>query len=478
MYTLSFNAKNNNMKKSTKILLIIFIIFFIPSLVMGRYIIMGIKPIDNKLVLDFDVKGIIAIVLSVISSIFGTILYFRFLSSLTVDKVLFFTSVPLLMVYGLILFLLAQLNSLNNDLANSVKNILNITKENTYNSILWAVLVTIIFILLLFFNYFLICKPITKVEKIISRLGDGKVREEKLNIGGGKQFSNIEHGLNKINNNYRQKDNSLKKVSLETKKFVPKQFFKFLGKSNITELELGNQVKKRAITMSVKLLQSKEQNLSLEENFNILNSYLHLIAPLVRKFGGFIDKYLGDGIIAVFGKSEDGVNCAHAISRAIRIKNRQNKSLPNIIERIGIMSGEVIFGIIGEEERKIPTIVSDVTTSLDKIDRISKFMSINVVFTKSVMDDLPLNYRLNYRYIGSINIEENKDILIFEDLDVYPRDIVEKLLKTKGVFERGVLAYEKEEYEKAIKGFEDCLKYFSSDRASYIYYNKTKEKIE
>lgn len=478
MYIIYSNEENKNMKKSTKILLIIFILFFIPSLVMGRYIIEGIKPVDNKITFNFDVKGIIAIILIVISSIFGTILYFRFLSSLSMDKVLFFTSVPLVIIYGLILFLLAELNSLNNDFANSVKSILNITQENTYNTILWAVLITIIFIVLLFINYLIICKPVTKVEKIVSRLGDGKVKEEKLNIGGGKQFSNIEHGLNKINNNYKEKDNTLKKVSLETKKFVPKQFFRFLGKNNITELELGNQVKKKAVTMSVKLIQIKENtNLSLEENFNIINSYLNLISPLIRKFGGFIDKYLGDGVLAVFGRSEDGVDCAHAISRAIRIKNRQNKTLPNIDGRISMMSGEVIFGIVGEEERKIPTIISDITSNLEKIDQICKYMSISVVFTKNIIDDLPLNYRLNYRYIGSINIGENRDLLMYEDLDIYPRDVSEKLIKTKGVFENAILEYENEEFRKAIILFEEALKYFPNDRACYIYYNKCKEKV-
>ena len=41
-------------------------------------------------------------------------------------------------------------------------------------------------------------------------------------------------------------------------------------------------------------------SMSLEENFNFINAILNLISPLIRRYNGFVDKYLGDGIMAVF----------------------------------------------------------------------------------------------------------------------------------------------------------------------------------
>ena len=479
MNTKMYLAKNRNMKKSTKILLIIYIIFLIPSIVLGGSIFQGIKPAENGFIFDFDVKGIIALVLMGISIILGFILYFKFLVSLTVDKMLFFSILPLIIFYGVSVFLLAELNYLDNDTANSLKTILNISSESLYNTILWTVLVSIVFIVIIFFTFIFACRPLNKVEHIISRLGDGKVKQDRLTIGGGKQFQVIEHGLNKINNNYKEKDNSLKKVNLETQKFIPKQFFKFLGKNNITELELGNQITKKACTMSVKLEGIKDNNmLSLEESFQMLNSYLNVIAPIVRKFGGFVDKYLGSGIIAVFNKSENAINCAQVLVRAIEVKNRQNKTLPNVQQRISIISGDVIFGVVGEEERKIPTIVSDITSDLEKLDEICKLMGMKVIFTKMVLDDLPLNYRINYRFIGSINISENREIMLYENLDVYPRDIFLPLKRTKKIFEKGVIDYNNQNYNECLDIFTSILRIVPNDKASYIYFNKSKEKID
>ena len=471
-------AKNKGMKKSTKILLIIYIIILVPALIFGKYIFQAIEATGNTFNFNFNLYSIIGLVLNLIAMIFGTILFFLFINSLSFDKAIFFSSLPLIIVYGAVMFMLAQLSTYQNQTAKTVSNLLNITADNQYNTVLWAILITLVFVIALFFNYLFLCKPVGKVEKIVNRLSDGRVREEKLRVGGVKQFHNIEYGLNKINNNYREKDKSLKAIKLEAKKFVPKQFFKFLGKNNISELELGNQVKKNATTMLVKLVGvSKGDNMSLEESFNFVNSYVHVVSPLVRKFNGFIDKYLGEGLLAVFGSPQDALDCSHAMSRAINIKNRQNKTLPNVDLRVSIINGEVVFGVIGEEEHKIPTIVSDIVVSLEKFDNIASLISARVVFSKHVLDSLPLGYKFAYRHVGEVSLHENVESLVFEDIEVYPRDKSSLMIKTKHAFEKGVMFYSNGEYEKACSFFEEVLQTNSADKCAYIYFNKSKDKI-
>lgn len=478
MYTNLPFAKNKGMRKSTKVLLILFVLTFIPAIVLGGSVFKGIIPTDNGFSFNFEVKGIIAIVLMVVSSIFGFVLFYRFIMAQPMANAIFFSSLPLMLIYGALIFLLVDLSAFENDTARAVRTILNISPDNAYNTVLWAILLTIIFILIMFFNFFILCKPMGKVEKIVARLGDGRVKETKLKIGGGKQFNNIEHGLNKINNNIRNQANLVKQANLETQKFIPKQFFRFLGKNNIAELELGNKVRKNATVMSVRLvgIESSKQ-MSLEENFNFLNSYLNVISPIIRRFGGFVDKYFGEGILAVFGRAENALDCAHSVARAIEVKNRQNKSLPKVNERISIMTNQVIFGIVGDEERKIPTIVSSITKEIDKVDQICKMMHCKVVFTDRMLDNLPLSYKFVYRHIGVVTFNENERTLLFEDLEVLPRDQCSKMLKSKAIFERGVLNYENGQYEEACRSFGEALKIAPNDKGCYVYYNNAKEKL-
>lgn len=479
MHTILPFAKNKGMRKSTKILLVLFVLTLVPSIVLGRFIFEGITPTENGFTFNFEIKGIIAIVLMVISNVLGFVLFFRFIMSRPMSQAIFFSSLPLMIGYGVSLFLLAQISNFETDTARSVRSLLNLSPENAYNTILWAILITIIFVILNFLNFFLLCKPLGKVEKIVSRLGDGKVRSNNLKIGGGKQFLNIEHGLNKINNNYRSGENNVRQANLAAQKFVPKQFFKFLGKTSVAELELGNQVKKNSTLMSVKLVGLENSNqMSLEENFNFLNSYLNVVSPVVRRFGGFIDKYFGEGVLAVFARPEDAIDCSHAIVRAVSVKNRQNKSLPNVGQRITIMTSQVIFGIVGEEERKIPTIVSSVTSELEKVDQICKLMSAKVMFTDKTLDNLPLNYKFLYRHMGGVTLNDKERVLLFEDLEVVPRDRCSALVKSKPIFERGVLCYENGDYDEACKHFAEALKIAPEDKGCYVYYNKVKEKLD
>ena len=147
------------MKKSTKIFLVLFALTSIPAVVLFPSLASSIGLNENGLVLNFSVEGYIALALVVLAIIFAIILYFRFLKSLSINKVLFFSTLPFTLLYGFALFSLASLSSLTSPTANAVKNLLNIT-ENGYNSILWAVLLTILYIVVLFIVYFFVNTPI------------------------------------------------------------------------------------------------------------------------------------------------------------------------------------------------------------------------------------------------------------------------------------------------------------------------------
>jgi len=131
---------------------------------------------------------------------------------------------------------------------------------------------------------------------------------------------------------------------------------------------------------------------------------------------------------------------------------------------------------VGEEERKLPTIVSSVITELDKFDEVCRFIDCKVVFSDSVLNALPINYKFVYRHIGSLGI--NNKTLLFEDLEVLPRDVCSAVIKAKPLFEKGVLCYQKGDYKEACNLFGEALKLAPEDKSCYVYYNKAMEKLD
>lgn len=77
------------------------------------------------------------------------------------------------------------------------------------------------------------------------------------------------------------------------------------------------------------------------ENFNFINSYLKRINPIIRKNGGFIDKFIGDVVMAIFPKSpEDAVNAAIEMQK--EIKNIMHIDIITVIVLFKLVLGLIL----------------------------------------------------------------------------------------------------------------------------------------
>ncbi len=464
------------MKKSTKIILILFIISAVASILLFKQVKEGII-IGEQLYFNFSPVGYIGLILILFAFVFGSILYIKFIKAQNFSNMLFFITVPLTLFFSSLIYLVSNINNYTNPQVEIVKQVLNVNTNNNVNYV-WAILLAVIYLTLLFLTLTFVCKPIKKIEKAVYRLSDGRVKDDIL-IGGNKQFVGIEHGLNKINDVYKEKENLLRKTNIEYEKFIPKQFLKFLGKNSILELELGNQVQKEVTTMFCDIRNSTitSSTLSLEENFNYINSYLKTVSPLIRKYGGFVDKYLGDGILAVFIQPENAIECSVQIVKAIEQKNKSNLKIPSMDVGISLNTGEVVFGVVGEEERKSPTIISDTVNLASKMENINKFFKTKIIFSKRTLNSLKSEYPLSYRFIGNLTLDEKNLLSLFECLDAYDKKLRERLESIKVTFEQGVRYYNLGKFHNAKENFQLVLKRVREDKVAYMYYNRCEQKI-
>ena len=464
------------MRTSTKILMILYFITLVGVVVTSSFIFSAISISDQGIAISLSIMVYIALAINILNMIFGIILYIRFLRSQKLTATLFFSIVPLTITFATATYFLATINNYQNSTVTLVKQALQISAGN-YNNYLWIALLTLVYLLIVFLTFKILTKPLKKLEQALERLSDGNVGD-KIYLGGGRQFSKMEYDLNKINENYRKKENIIKQTNVEYEKYIPKQFIKFLGKNSILDLQVGTQVKKEVTTLFCDIRNSTQvsTSLSLEENFNYINSYLNVVSPIIRKYNGFIDKYLGDGIMAVFTRSRQAYDCAHAIIKAVNLKNTSNISMPSLDVGVSLNTGDVAFGVVGDETRKSITVISDSVNFTAKIGEVNKVFGSLITFSKSTLNDLSANMNINYRYIGNLKFDDKEYISIFESLDAYPRTKREKLIKHKVEFEQGVRAYVNGKFDQAKAIFEDVYKKEKDDKVCYVFYNKSCEK--
>jgi adenylate cyclase len=112
------------------------------------------------------------------------------------------------------------------------------------------------------------------------------------------------------------------------------------------------------------------------------------VVPLVLEQGGSIDKFLGDGILAHFGTATRSDRHAYeALTAAETIRESLLKWRDDIGFGIGIASGEVIFGAVGDETRLEYTVIGPPVNTAAKLEKFTKRVQAHIVATRQTWNE-------------------------------------------------------------------------------------------
>ena len=118
-----------------------------------------------------------------------------------------------------------------------------------------------------------------------------------------------------------------------------------------------------------------------EKIVSLLNRYFSAMTDIIFAHGGTLDKYLGDGLMALFGAptatpedASNALNAAVAMQRRVLGINMElmNEGLPEIGVGIGLHTGEVTVGYIGSERRSEYTAIGDAVNTASRLESNAK----------------------------------------------------------------------------------------------------------
>ena len=169
----------------------------------------------------------------------------------------------------------------------------------------------------------------------------------------------------------------VQKINTSLERFIPREVLAFLGKKSITEIDLGDFSERQMTVffLDIRDFTTLSESMTPNETFRFLNSFLEKFGPIVRDHRGFIDKYMGDGIMALFPYSpDDAVAAALTMRRALKAYNegRARGGYAAIRFGIGIHMGPLMLGTIGENRRMDSTVISDTVNAASRLEGLNK----------------------------------------------------------------------------------------------------------
>ena len=268
---------------------------------------------------------------------------------------------------------------------------------------------------------------------------------------------------------------NLARVNRSLERFVPKEFLGFLGKLTIEEIALGDSSAEdmAVLFVDVRAFSRLAESSTAEQTFAFINEYLARVGPAVRAHGGFIDKYLGDGFMALFPDgAESAVLCALDIQARVATYNldREASGRQPIRVGIGLHTGRLMLGTIGEELRMDGTVISDAVNLASRLEGVSKDYGLGLAVSERILADLPDPTAFRMRFIGKVRVKGKVEpVSVFEIYDGDPPDLRSRKDLVRASFERGLEAYYEKRYGDARALFVQVLAVLPDDGASLRY---------
>ncbi|MFP5269091.1 PAS domain S-box protein [Coleofasciculus sp.] len=278
--------------------------------------------------------------------------------------------------------------------------------------------------------------------------------------------------------------NELFQLNQSFSRFVPSQFLQILNKQSVVDVQLGDQVQQEMSVLfsDIRDFTTLSERMNPQENFKFINAFLKRMEPAIIEHHGFIDKYMGDAIMALFsGIADDAVQAGISMVQRLYEYNlrRLQSGYTPIKIGIGINTGSLMLGTVGGKHRIDSTVISDDVNLAARLEGLTKQYKVSLLISGQTLTRLhnPTEYSL--RFVEQVKVKgKSKAVAVFEVFDGDSLKIKEGKLATISIFEEGLFLYAKQVFGKAKQRFEEVLRINPQDTIAQIYLNRSLAQLQ
>lgn len=258
-------------------------------------------------------------------------------------------------------------------------------------------------------------------------------------------------------------------------RFVPHSFLDLLKKDSIIDLQLGDHVQQEMTVLfaDIRSFTSLSETMTPKENFDFVNAFLHRVGPIIREHGGIIDKYIGDAVMALFPNSPD-----NAIAAALKMQEKVAEYNKQRIERgwipikigVGLHTGNLILGTVGEAERMNSTVIADAVNLASRLEAATKYYGVGIIVSEKTLEKLPNTSEFKTRLLDKVQVKGKlESVIIHHVFDADADNVYQWQEQDFMQWQTAMELYFNQQFQAASAIFQQILLQYPSDSPAQLY---------
>jgi adenylate cyclase len=274
---------------------------------------------------------------------------------------------------------------------------------------------------------------------------------------------------------------------LRTRERIKDTFGKFVDPRIVTRL-IGSgaeQAERRTLTIffsDIKGFSGISEQLTASAVVNLLNSYFGAVAEIIHAHRGFIDKYIGDAVMAFwvspFSAGDDHASdaCLAALAQqeAIVLLRAQlpeitgmRRNPPELAIRMGIATGEAVVGTIGSDASRTYTVIGDTVNLASRLESINKLYGTSLILSEETYRTA--QHVVEARELDLVTVAgKTEPVRIYEAMGRVG-EIAPERIALREMYANGLSAYRRQDWDEAQRCFESCQLSDAEDGPSRLF---------
>jgi adenylate cyclase len=251
----------------------------------------------------------------------------------------------------------------------------------------------------------LVTKPLGKLHDAVESIGKGHL-ETRVDIRSRDEFGAMAQAVNGMAAGLAERE----RVKSAFARYVSHQVMDSILESKIDTLT-GDRRRVSVLFCDIRGFTTISEKLPPETVVQLLNEYFERMVEVVFRNNGTLDKFIGDGLMVIFGAPEDDPHQEeHALKTAIEMQQElralAEKWKPeglNLRIGIGINSGPAIVGNIGSSRRMEYTAIGDTVNLASRLESATKELGVGILISEYTHNALRGSFR--FRNMGSVHVK-------------------------------------------------------------------------